>query len=32
MDAGKLLFGKLVAKAWVDSWLKVEVRVLMRDV
>jgi len=32
MDAGKLLFGKLVAKRWVDTWLKVEVRVLMRDV
>ncbi len=32
MDAGKLLLGKLVSKRWIDTWLKVEVRVLMRDV
>jgi len=32
MDAGKLLFGKLVSKRWVETWLKVEVRLLMRDV
>ncbi len=32
MDAGKLLFGKLVSKAWVNQWLRVGVRILMRDV
>lgn len=32
MDAGKLLFGKLVSKEWLGDWLKLEMRVLMRDV
>lgn len=32
MDAGKLLFGKLEAKAWIGEWLKLDVRILMRDV
>ncbi len=31
MDAGKLLFGKLEAKAWVGEWLKVEARIYLRD-
>ncbi len=31
MDAGKLLFGKLEAKEWMGSWLRLEVRVYMRD-
>ncbi len=31
MDAGKLLFGKLEKKEWVGDWLKVEMRVFMRD-
>ncbi len=31
MDAGKLIFGKLEAKEWVDNWLKLDVRVFMRD-
>ncbi len=31
MDAGKLLFGKLEAKEWVEKWLKVTVRVFMKD-
>lgn len=31
MDAGKLLFGKLEKKQWVGDWLKVEMRVFMRD-
>lgn len=31
MDAGKLLFGKLEKKEWISDWLKVEVRVFMRD-
>lgn len=31
MDAGKLLFGKLETKEWVDGWLKMDIRVYMRD-
>ncbi len=31
MDAGKLLFGKLEAKQWVGDWLKVEMRIYLRD-
>ena len=31
MDAGKLLFGKLNEKAWVDNWLKLDVQVYLRD-
>lgn len=31
MDAGKLLFGRLEAKDWVGRWLKLDVRVFMRD-
>jgi len=31
MDAGKLLFGKVEAKDWVQEWLKVELRVYLRD-
>lgn len=31
MDAGKLLFAKLEAKAWQGDWLKVEVRIYLRD-
>lgn len=31
MDAGKLLFGKLETKEWVEKWLKVTVRVFMKD-
>ena len=27
MDAGKLLFGKLNEKTWVDNWLKLDVQV-----
>lgn len=32
MDAGKLLFGKLETKEWKDRWLKLGVRVYMRDI
>jgi hypothetical protein len=32
MDAGKLLFAKLEAKAWQGDWLKAEVRIYLRDV
>ena len=31
MDAGKLLFGKLNEKTWVDDWLKLDVQVYLRD-
>ena len=31
MDAGKLLFGRLNKKAWVDTWLKLDVQVFLRD-
>ena len=31
MDAGKLLFGRLDEKTWVDNWLKVDVQVYLRD-
>jgi len=31
MDAGKLLFARLETKAWQADWLRVEVRVFLRD-
>ena len=31
MDAGKLVFGKLVDKHWHEDWLKVEIKVFMRE-
>ncbi len=31
MDAGKLLFARLEAKGWQGDWLKVEVRIYLRD-
>lgn len=31
MDAGKLLFAKIESKAWQGDWLKVEVRIYLRD-
>ena len=31
MDAGKLIFGKLVEKNWVDNWLKLDVQLYLRD-
>ena len=31
MDAGKLLFGRLDKKTWVDNWLKLDVQVFLRD-
>jgi hypothetical protein len=32
MDAGKLLFGKLETKEWVENWLKLEVRIYLREI
>ena len=31
MDAGRLLFGRLNKKTWVDTWLKLDVQVFLRD-
>ncbi len=31
MDAGKLIFGRLVEKDWVDNWLKLDVQLYLRD-
>ena len=31
MDAGKLLFGRLDEKTWVDDWLKLDIQVYLRD-
>jgi hypothetical protein len=31
MDAGKLLFARLESKSWQGDWLKVEVRIYLRD-
>ncbi len=32
MDAGKLIFGKLEDKNWIGDWLKLDIRVFMRDI
>ena len=31
MDAGKLLFGRLDEKSWVEDWLKLNIQVYLRD-
>lgn len=31
LDAGKLLFGRLEEKAWQSRWLKLTIRIFMRD-
>lgn len=31
MDAGKLLFGRIESKAWLGEWLRLDVRIYMRD-
>ena len=31
MDAGKMIFGKIEQKEWQGKWLKIDVRVYMRD-
>ncbi len=31
MDAGKILFARLESKAWQSDWLRVEVRIFLRD-
>ena len=31
MDAGKIVFGKIENKKWQDNWLKINIRVYMRD-
>ncbi|MDT3740613.1 MAG: HIRAN domain-containing protein [Candidatus Kapabacteria bacterium] len=32
MDAGKIIIGKIVDKKWYESWLKLSIRVYMRDI
>lgn len=32
MDGGKLLFGKIRSKEWVNDWLKIDVKIHMRDI
>ena len=32
MDAGKLLFGRLNDKSWIDTWLRLDIQVFFRDV
>lgn len=31
MDAGKLIFGKLESKQWHNEWLRIDIRVFMKD-
>lgn len=31
MDAGKLIFGRLEEKQWFEAWLRLDIRVFMRD-
>lgn len=31
MDAGKLLFGRLESKEWKGKWLKIQIRVFLKD-
>lgn len=31
MDAGKLIFGRLEAKAWRDAWLKLDIGIFLSD-
>lgn len=31
LDAGKMLFGRLEAKTWQSRWLKLTIRVFLRD-
>ena len=31
MDCGKLIFGKIKEKQWVNNWLKIDIKIFMRD-
>lgn len=31
MDGGKLIFGKIKEKQWVNSWLQIDIKIYMRD-
>lgn len=31
MDAGKFIFGRLESKEWVNRWLKITVKIFLRD-
>ena len=32
MDSGKLIFGKIVSKKWINNWLKIEMKIFMREI
>ena len=32
MDSGKLIFGKIVSKKWINNWLKIEIKIFMREI
>jgi hypothetical protein len=32
MDSGKMIFGKIVSKKWIDNWLKIEIKIFMREI
>jgi hypothetical protein len=32
MDAGKLIFGKLISKEWQGSWLYLQIKVFLREI
>lgn len=31
MDAGKFIFGRIIDKEWVNSWLKLTIKIYMKD-
>jgi len=31
MDGGKLVFGKIESKQWINNWLKIDIKIFMRD-
>lgn len=32
MDSGKLIFGKIEDKCWKGSWLKLDIKIYLRDI
>lgn len=32
MDAGKNLYGKIVSKEWQDQWLKIEIKIYLKEI
>ncbi|MGI8654392.1 MAG: HIRAN domain-containing protein [Pyrinomonadaceae bacterium] len=31
LDAGKLIYARLIAKTWKDDWLRIDVEIIMRE-